>query len=512
MSKKGKVIYNRKSAHDKILSGIEIITAPVVSTLSPRGNNVIVESDSGHFLTNDGVVIARSINSDDAIENAVINIIKEASLKTNAEAGDGTTTTVLLSSVLIKESLKLVEDGMSWIDLKGVLDNFTKKLISNIEKTKIVVKNDIGLKEIATTSANNDPEIAKYVLEAIKVAREDGLVFIESSNSEKTEVIKDLGFMVKSGVMYPELLSGHPSALFEGSIAILTDKNLYYAEEADTLLRTALKAKQNSIVIVAKDFSGSALNTLIANHDKKVINVMLIKYPNTDVLYDLATYINAKVFTDKTGSLVNNVKIEDFTVIPKVYSDRMKTLFTPQTTQTNKLKERIKDIRSDLLKNKESVVLKERLASLTTGLITIRVSGNTPIEIREKIFRYEDAINATRSAMKYGYVVGGGTSILKAFNPKDYQVEFVPMLRRYTESIVRQIARNCGKHEDSMVEEIKRSGRGYNALTDKYEDLKRAGIIDPFQVIKLAILNSVSVTKVLTSVNYFITDHEEETD
>jgi len=226
----------------------------------------------------------------------------------------------------------------------------------------------------------------------------------------------------------------------------------------------------------------------------------------------LATYINAKVFTDKTGSLVNNVKIEDFTVIPKVYSDRMKTLFTPQTTQTNKLKERIKDIRSDLLKNKESVVLKERLASLTTGLITIRVSGNTPIEIREKIFRYEDAINATRSAMKYGYVVGGGTSILKAFNPKDYQVEFVPMLRRYTESIVRQIARNCGKHEDSMVEEIKRSGRGYNALTDKYEDLKRAGIIDPFQVIKLAILNSVSVTKVLTSVNYFITDHEEETD
>lgn len=519
-----KLTFKRDEVRGKILSGLDFISIPVISTLSPKGHNVLMELDDGsHLMTNDGVTIAKNISSKDQIEDTIIGIVKEASLRTNSEAGDGTTTTILLSQVLIKEALKLLDEGHSWIDIRNELNKFGEQLIKIVEKNKTVVKNDKGLLEIATTSANNDPEIAKYVMEAVSVAREDGMIFLEGNNKPGvTEVIKDLGFLIKSGVMYQELMqSGRPAVVLKDTPVLLTDKKLYYSEEAETILRTAVKAGYKNVVIVARDFMGEALNTFIANHVKDVIQVMLVKDGNiTDkdnpTLYDLATYIGAKVFTEKSGSLVNKLAAEDFTIASQVFSDIHKTLFTPKVSGGKELKERIKLLKEELEKDKEDNVLKGRLASLTTGVVTIKVGGQTPMEVREKVYRYEDAVNATRSAMRYGYLPGGGTSLYGAYRALQRNTDaYSPMLKKYSEAIIRQIAINCGKHEETIIEEVRKGkeGFGYNALTDKFEDLLKAGIVDPFQVIKLAVLNSISVTCIIISVNhYIINDVIEEND
>ncbi len=519
-----KLTFKRDEIRGKILSGIDFIAKPVISTLSPRGCNVLIEMDDGsHLMTNDGVTIAKNISSKDQIEETIIQIIKDASLRTNVEAGDGTTTTVLLSQVLVKEALKLVDEGHSWIEVRNELNKFGDELIKIIEKTKIEVKNDKGLKEVATTSANNDPEIAKYVIEAVSVAREDGMIFLEGNNKPGvTEVVKDLGFLIKSGVMYQELMqSGRPAVIFKDTPVLLTDKKLYYSEEAETILRTAVKAGYKNVVIVARDFMGEAVNTFIANHVKDVIQVMLVKDGNiTDkdnpTLYDLATYIGAKVFTEKSGSLVNKLTDKDFTIATQVFSDTGKTLFTPKVSNSKELKERVKMLKEELEKNKENKEVKARLASLTTGVVTIRAGGHTPMEVREKVYRYEDAVNACRSAMRYGYLPGGGTSLLRAYRAlQRHPSEYVPVFKKYCESIIRQIAINCGKHEETIIEKVKegKGGFGYNALTDKFEDLLKAGVVDPFQVIKLAVLNSISVTNIIISVNhYIINDIIEEND
>jgi len=512
-----KIVYKRNEVRDKILSGLDFLVKPVVSTLSPRGTNVVVETERGdHFLTNDGAVIARNISSKDSIENTVIEIVKEASLRTNAEAGDGTTTTVLLSSVLIKESLRMLEDGVSWIDIRKVLDDFADKLVTKLEKTKIKVKNGRGLLDIATTSANNDKEIGKYVMDAMTVAKEEGLVFIKpNSKPNTTEVVKDLGFMVRGGVIYQELMDNSKGrVVFKDSVVLLTDKTIYYPEEAQTILKAAIKSGSKSIVIVAKDFMGEALDMLITNHAKGVMAVMLVKYPEENVLYDLATYIGSKVFTDKTGSIVTKLTENDLTRVNQAFSDKMKTLFTPKVAATKGLLQLIKRVKNDLEKDKNNDKLKSRLSSLTTGVVTINVGGNTPIEVNEKIYRYEDAINATRAAMKDGYLPGGGIAILKAFNEKDCPTGFIPMFKHYTESVLRQIATNCGKHTDSVVEQVKTlsNGNGYNAMNDKYENLIMAGIVDPFLAVKLAIMNSIAVTNIIISINYYITNDKDETE
>ena len=522
-----KLIYNQEEVRAKVLSGIDFLANPVKQTLSPKGGNVLYETEKGdQVLTNDGVTIAKNISSKDQIENAVIDIIKESALRTNNEAGDGTTTTILLSQVLIKEALKLIDDGYSWIEIRDELKRFGDQLIKTIEKEKTEVKGKTGLKEIATISANNDPEIADNVVKAIDVAQIEGMIFLEPQSKSGTNIEQDLGFMVKEGLLYKELLTGAGanSVTLKDVPVLLTDKKIYYEEEAETILRTAVEAGHSSVVVVARDFMGEAVNTFIANHSEGVIKVMLVKahgVTDTDntTLIDLATYLGGKVISEKKGSIVNKLKTEDFVVVNKAFSDQSKTLFTPKQSAGKDLKDRIKMLRKEVDGDEDNEVLKMRLASLTTGVVTIKVGGATPMEIREKLYRYEDAVNATRSAMRFGYLVGGGSSLLKAFDSLDCpNKDFLTLFRKYCEASVRQIAINCGKHDDTVVEKVKKGKKnyGYNALTDTYEDLFKAGIVDPFLVMKMAIENSISVASIIISIkNYVINDidhDEKETD
>lgn len=494
-----------------------MIADPIRQTLGPKGGNVLVENNFGVIsLTNDGATIAKNIEVEDEFENSIIEIVKSASLQTNMVAGDGTSSTVVLSKVLVDEGLKLLESGVNPIYITKVLREFKDKYLDKIKKSIIKIKNSGELFDIARISANNDEIIAKDVVEIMQVIGEDGLAFIEQNNSGINTVLeKDLGFQIKSGLLYKELLV-NPAQFhvnYTDIPVLITDKKLYYAQEAETILRTVKSAGYNSVVIVARDFMGESVSTFITNHQKGDIKVALIKDPqvsDTDntSLEDLAIYLGGKVISERTGSIVNKLKIEDFVLANRVFSNAYKTLFTPKIFKNKKLKDRIQSLKNELKKDRDNLTLQKRISSLTSGVVTVKVGGSTPIEIGEKKYRYEDAINATKQAMLHGYLAGGGITLLKHFN-KDMisDPEFLPLCNKFASIIVSQIAENCGEHVDTVVKTIKQNSSksfGYNALNGKYEDLLNAGVIEPFKVVEMSIENSISIANIILSTNYYI--------
>ena len=518
-----KQVYLYKDIRDKIIHAIDTLADPVVGTLSPRGANVIYEDSAGNqYVTNDGVTIAKNIVLKDPVENAIIEVIKHASLKTNNEAGDGTTTSILLSQNLIKSGLKLIDEGWNPIELKKEFDKFGKILIGKLSDDLYKIKNDKDLFNIATISSNNDPVIAKDIVRVIKIVGENGMVFIEPHNKQVTEIVEDVGFNIQGGLTHQELRNNKNtfSATYENVPALITDKRLYHAEEAEAILKVALAAGHKSLVIIARDFLGRSADFLVANHVKGIINLLLIKDPgctdkDNDSTRDLATYLGGKMVTEKTGKIVNKITMDDFCMIGKIYSDPNKTIITPKKKVNPELTMLISALRKEAEKDKDDKAIKRRLSSLTNGMVTIKVGGSTQMETQERMFRYEDAVNATRAAVKDGYLVGGGIAMLNAFNPKDYNPDLVSVFKKFCEASVRQIAINCGKHTDTVVNTIRASKNkhfGYNALTDRFEDLLKSGVVDPYKVTEMAIQNSISVTGVIISSNYLIVNEVEEKD
>ncbi len=517
-----KLIYKYEEIQDKLLSGLNKLVDPIKHTISPRGANVNFVDDRLNIKhTNDGVTIAKNISVYDHVEDFIIQLVKSAALETNNEAGDGTSTTALLAQILIKDGLRLVSDGWNPMVLKKEYEKFGVSLLKELSKEKIEIKNKKELSNIAIISSNDDKEIAKDVVKIISIVGEDGIVFIEPNKNKETELEIDSGFLIQRGMFTPELRtdSSRFSVGYKNVLVFITDKRLYYHEEAATILEVVMGNGYNSVVIVAKDFIGQAVNTFIANHTEGKVNVLLIKEPNTDKiterLEDLSVYLGGKVITDKKGKLVNKISIADFCVASNVFSDGQKTVFTSKNKYNPEAKARIIAIKKEIDKNKDDKEMKERLASLTNGMVTIRVGGDTPIEVNERIYRYEDSVNATRAAMKYGYLVGGGVSILKAFNNINCHPELRTVFKKFCEGNIRQIAENCGKHPETILQEINKSNlknAGYNALTDKVENLLKSGVIDPFKVTEMAIRNSISVSNVIISSKYLIVNDIENYD
>jgi len=522
----GKKIYRYSEVKDKIVKAIDTITDPIKQTLSPKGGNVLYEDGMfNQYVTNDGVTIAKNISVSDPVENAIIQVIKHSALKTNSDAGDGTSTTVLYASIFTKEGLKLIEDGENQMVVRDKFLEYSQELKEKLKKRVKKIKSEKDLFFISKISANNDEEIAKEVVKVVKTAGEDGMVFIEPSYSPETEVVEDVGFVIDSGLLTQELIINKSkfTSTYVDIPVLVTDKRLYYAEEAETILSTCLQNGYKEVVVIAKDFVGEALPYFIANHTKGNIKVLLIKEPEKDkngtTLEDLAIFLGTEVVSDKTGTLVNNLKIEDFAMSPKVYADGVKSIVGRDKTETNKrLKERISALKSELKKkgdqeDDEQKTFKSRLASLTNGIVTIRVGGATPLETRERMFRFEDAVSAARAANKDGYLVGGGLSIYEAFKECKFTGEVGKIFRKVCEANIRQIAENSGLHPDTVLETTAVADEkniGYNALTQRYEDLLKAGVVDPYKVVELSIDNAISIANVIISSRYIIVNEIEE--
>ncbi len=513
-----KQVHKYEDVRGEIVEAVSLVCDPISQTMSPKGLNVIYQGDDGNFYsTNDGATIIKNMSFKNPIHQAIHEIIKSASLRTNGEVGDGTSTTVHLSKILINEAFKLIDGGMNAMDVKKEFERFAKVITENLRKNAIKVKGDKDLEDIATISANNDRVIAKDIVKTVKVAGLDGMVFIEPNSKTETEIIEDTGFIIQAGLFSPELRTARDKFVSSmiNPIVLITDKRLYYQEEAETILSTAILAGHKNIVVVARDFIGQAIPTFIANHGKDC-NILLVKDPNaTDkdaaTLEDLAAYLGGKVVSDKSGSLVNNITIDDFCSCAKIYSDARKTIIATKKPNNKQVKARIKAIREEIKKEDDDKQLKKRLASLTNGMVTIKVGAFTQIEMAEKIYRYEDAINATRAAMRDGFLVGGGLALYHAFNPKEHTAEYISAYKKLCEGNMRQIAVNCGKHPETIISQVNPSKHiGYNALTDKIENLLLAGVVDPLKVTENAVNNAVSIVGQIISSNFIIVNEIEE--
>lgn len=518
-----KQVLEYKDIRDRIIKGVDTIANPIKETLSPKGRNVIYEDGGGNFFsTNDGVSIAKTITVKDPVENAVISIIRGSSLKTNSETGDGTSTSIMLSQVLIKEGLKLVDAGWNQMDVKREYLKFGEITTQSLKKMSVNVKSDNDLLKIATVSANNDEEIAKDVVRTIKVAGLDGMVFLEPNNKPQTEIIEDTGFHIPAGMLSPELRGkdGKNHIGYLNVPVLITDKRIYYQEEAETILKTVLIAGHKSVVVVARDFIGQSVNTFMANHMKGTCNILLIKDPNateknSETLYDLAVYLGGKVITEKTGSLVNKLTIDDFIMADKAYSDFTKTLISTRKKKNKELDVRVSELKKEIEKDKENDTLKKRVAAMTNGMVTLKIGGKTVIEVRERLFRYEDAVNATRAAMRDGVLVGGGVSLRNVLNGSKFPQDLTPVFRKFCEASLRQIVENCGGHPDTIIKKISESPSknwGYNAITGEVEDLLKAGILDPYKVVEMSVVNSISVANEIISSNFMVLFDKEAAD
>ena len=503
-----KIIESTKELRGKILSGLNKIADPVVQTLSPKGKNCLFQDSRGSiYVTNDGVTIAKQIESEDPVEDAIIQTVKYSSLQTNAIAGDGTTTTTMFSRFLVREGYKLIDNGLNEMDLKNLFTSFADRVVKQLAPIKVT--NDEELFNIANISSNNDSKIAEDVVKIVKVAGESGLVFINPSPNGLTEIFEDSGYVINSGLLAPELINdGVTKATYENVHVLLTDKRLYYEEECEQIIQTALDAGIENLVIVARDFIGKSPNYLIGNHVNKVINLLLVRHNgvtdnDSTAITDLATYLGGHVVTEKSGKLIGKLTADDFVVAAKVYATRDRTVLQTVNPFLPKLTELIDGVKAELEKDKENKDVERRLSSLTNGVVTVNVGGATGIETQENIFRYEDAVNATRAAMKHGYLVGGGLAV---FNATRKETE--PIFLKFGEESIRQIARNCGKFDDYVVSTTNGT-IGYNAKTDKFEDLLKAGVIDPYKVVEMSIVNAVSVAIAILTSGYIIVTKKE---
>ncbi|HRF70984.1 MAG TPA: chaperonin GroEL [Candidatus Pelethenecus sp.] len=509
-----------ENIRNKIEEGLNIIADPVRGTMSPLGRNVMFRDSNGRvYSSNDGATIAKNIRPKDPIHSAVVEVVKGGSLKTNIEVGDGTSTTILLSQILTKEGFRLIDAGWNPMQLKREFVKIGAELSENIKKQVKLVKNDKDLYQIAYISANNDEKIAKDVTRIIKVAGVDGMIFLENGSSVETEIIEDTGFIIPQGLLTQELKTDPQRfvANYVNVPVLITDKRLYYKAEAESIMSSAILAGYKGLVVIARDFLGEALSSFMANHLQGRISLLLIKDPKaTDTdresLHDIADYLGGRVIMDKAGDLVGNITPEDFVIANKVFADPSKTIVVTAQPKNKKLKNRISAIRQEIKKDKENTDLKKRLASLTNGMVTVKVGGNTQIETAENVYRYEDSIQATRTAMKDGYLVGGGLALWNAFQGIKINPELEPAFRKFCEGNIRQIAINCGKHPESILEQIKeKKGKvGYNAMTDKIEDLLKAGVIDPYKVTENAVNNSISITNQIISSDFLIVEDEED--
>lgn len=491
-----------------IRKAVNRIAEPVIQTITPLGNNVLFEKDLHTLITNDGATIAKLIDSEDETEDSIIHMIKYGSLATNQQAGDGTSTTILLTKKLVDLGLAEIESGIKPMILRKSMNELKDIIVGSAEAYKKDVTRDEWF-NIAMISSSGDEDLAKNVVDIIDTAGLDGMVFINESRNQKTRIIKDSGYNLDEGMLDPTLGNVSPGrADYAKPHVLVTDKKLYHIEECREILEEGYRSGVRDLIIVARDFLGEAPGFLIANHlDEKVpLNILLIKYttPDNDTtpLYDLATYIGVEVVKDKLGSIKGKLTANNYVMAERVYSNGPKTVFVTDKKVNPELSMLVEDVRKKKEENPDDERVSKRLASLTSGTVNLEVGATTGPELRELIYRYEDSINATRAAIRSGYVVGGGVTLYAVTR------DLTPFGKEFGKASIEQIANNCGiDFEESRYKD----NVGFNAKSGEFTDLLESGVIEPFDVFKYSVTNAFSIATAILTSGYFIV-HKTEKD
>ncbi|KAK4709332.1 hypothetical protein R3W88_030257 [Solanum pinnatisectum] len=506
------IAFDQKS-RSSLQAGIDKLADAVGLTLGPRGRNVVLDEYGTPKVVNDGVTIARAIELPDAMENAGAALIREVASKTNDSAGDGTTTASVLAREIIKLGLLSVTSGANPVSLKRGIDKTVLGLIEELEKKARPVKGRDDIKAIASISAGNDESIGTMIADAIDKVGPDGVLSIESSSSLETTVHVEEGMEIDRGYISPQFVTNPEKLIaeFENARVLVTDQKISAIKDIIPLLEktTQLRAP---LLIIAEDITGEALATLVVNKLRGILNVAAIKAPGFGerrkaLLQDIAIVTGAEYQATDLGLLVENTPVEALGIARKVTITKDSTTIIADAASKDEIQSRIAQLKKELFETDsvyDSEKLAERIAKLSGGVAVIKVGAATEAELEDRKLRIEDAKNATFAAIEEGIVPGGGAAFV-------HLSTYVPAIKEKIEDtderlgadIIQKalvapaslIAQNAGVEGEVVVEKVKEAEweMGYNAMTDKYENLVDAGVIDPAKVTRCALQNSASV-------------------
>ena len=523
-----KQILYSEEARKKLKAGVDKLANAVTVTLGPKGRNVVLgESFGGPTITNDGVTIAKEIELEDRIENQGAEIVKQVAEKTNDVAGDGTTTATLLAQILIKEGLKNVTAGTNPLAIKRGLEKGAEVVIEELKRVSKPVSTEEEIAQVATIAAENK-EIGNLIAQVIKEVGKDGVVTIEESKrlGLDKEIVK--GLQLDQGYISPYMVTDmeRMEAVLEDHYILITDKKISSLQEIVPLLEKIVRTGKKDILIIAEEIEGDALATLVINKLRGTFNPVAIKAPGfgdrkKETLQDIAIITGGQVVSEELGLKLENIDLNSLGKARRIVCTKENTTIVEGKGKKSEIESRISQIKkqvemeeSDFDKEK----LQERLAKLSGGVAVIKVGAATEVEQKGKQHKTEDALAATRAAIEEGIVPGGGVALLrcqKVLEGLKFRGEEkigLAILKRSLEEPIRKIAENAGKDGAVIAAEVKKlsQNQGYNAATDTFEDLVKAGIVDPSKVVRACLQNAISAASMLLTTECVVVEKESE--
>ena len=520
------LIYDAE-AREKLRAGVDKLANAVRITLGPKGRNVVLDKKFGSpTVTNDGVTIAKEIDLEDPYENMGAQMVKEVATKTQDVAGDGTTTAIILAQAIIREGIKNVTSGANPMYIKKGIQKAVDAIVEELKlKSKKVKDEEIG--NVATISANNDPEIGSKIADAYAKVGKDGVITVEEARGMETTLDVVEGMQFDRGYLSPYFVTNaeRMEVALEEAVILIHDKKIASMKELLPILEKVAQVGR-PMLIIAEDIEGEALATLVVNKLRGTLQVCAVKAPGFGdrrkaMLEDIAILTNGRVIAEEAGFKLENPTIADLGKAKRITIDKDNTTIVEGAGKPTDIKDRVKQIRRQIEETTseyDKEKLQERLAKLAGGVAVINVGAATEVEMKEKKARVEDAREATRAAMEEGIVPGGGIALLRAAKALEKIKETgdaaigVEIIRRALEAPLRQIATNAGAEGSLIVEHVLKQAEaiGYNAATGEYTDMFKAGIVDPTKVTRTALQNAASVAAMLLTTEAVITDIPEE--
>src|SRR3984893_11953302 len=538
MRQMAKQIVHGEESRQAILRGVNLLADAVKVTLGPKGCNVVIEKKFGSpTITKDGVTVAKEIELKDGLQNIGAQMVREVASKTSDVAGDGTTTATVLAQAIYREGVKTVAAGANPMAMKrgiekaitaicGSLDKEGNRIKGELDKLSKPVTGDM-IAQVGTISANNDETIGNIIAQAMKKVGKDGVITVEEAKTLETQLEVVEGMQFDRGYLSPYFVTDpeRMEATLENAYILIHEKKISSMKDVLPLLEQISKSSK-PLLIIAEDVEGEALATLVVNKLRGTLQVCAVKAPGFGdrrkaMLLDIATLTGGKAITEDLGIKLENVQMADLGQAKKITVDKDNTTLIEGKGKHNEIDGRVKEIRSQVEKTTSDYdreKLQERLAKLVGGVAVIKVGAATETEMKEKKARVEDAMHATKAAREEGIVPGGGVALIRASKVLkdlklggDQQIG-VNIVARAIEEPMRWIATNAGHEGSIVVQKVRdmKDDEGFNALTDTYEDLVKAGVIDPAKVVRSALQNASSIASLLLTTEALICDIPEE--
>lgn len=507
--------------------GVDALANAVKVTLGPKGRNVVLDKKFGApTITNDGVTIARDIELEDPFENMGAQLVKEVATKTNDIAGDGTTTATLLAQAMIHEGMKNVAAGANPMIIKKGIDEAVKTLVDEIKAKSKKVEGQADIAQVATISSANE-ETGKLIAEAMEKVGKDGVITVEESKTMRTNLSVKEGMQFDRGYISPYLVTDTDKmeATLDDPYILITDRKISAINDILPILELVVKAGKQ-LAIIAEDVDGEALTTIVVNKLRGTFKALAVKAPGFGdrrkaMLQDIATLTGGTVISEELGRKLDSVTLADLGQAHKMVSTKDETTIIGGKGDKEAIAERVAQIKQQISQTTSDFdreKLQERLAKLSGGVAVIEIGAATEVEMKDKKYRIEDALNATRAAVEEGIVAGGGTTFLDILPALDkLEVEGdekvgVNIVKRAIEEPVRQIAQNAGLEGSVVVENVKKAGTGigFNALKNEYVDMLKAGIVDPAKVTRSALQNAASIASMVLTTETLVADKPEK--